>query len=149
MADIDIQDVDSKKQYLKRYKKNLALIDRLKNKVIVLDERSKSLKSPGYSDMPRGGTPITYEDLVAEKDEILRRIKRLEVKGKKLKDEILDKIDELEDVRYVEVLESFFIDCKSFEDIAKDNGYTVRHVVKLYSKGVKLIDLGDQLEDGI
>ncbi len=141
MADLDIQDLNNKKQYLRRYKKNKALINRLKCKVRVLDERIKSIKSPSYSDMPRGGTPITYEDLIADKDEMIRRIKRLEDKGKKLKRDIMDKIDEVEDVRYAEVLESYFLDGKSFEEIAEDNNYSVRHVIHLYSKAIGEISL--------
>jgi DNA-directed RNA polymerase specialized sigma subunit len=91
--------------------------------------------------MPRGGTPITKEDLIAEKDEILIRIKRLEDKGKIFKDSILDKIDELEDPRYAEVLESYFIGCKSLEAIADENGYSMRHIVRLYSSGIEAIDI--------
>lgn len=141
MTDLENQEADFKKRYLRRYRKNLALIARLKNKVVSLDARVCSIKSPTISDMPRGGTPITNADLIAEKDELLERIIRLEKKGKDLKSEILNKIDELDDVRYAEVLEAFFIDCKSFEDIAEDNGYSLRHVIHLYSKGIEAISV--------
>lgn len=136
-----VQDVELKKRYLKRYRKNRALINRLKNKIMIIDERLSGLRSPTLSDMPRGGTPITKEDLIAEKDEILIRIKRLEDKGKIFKDSILDKIDELEDPRYAEVLESYFIGCKSLEAIADENGYSMRHIVRLYSSGIEAIDI--------
>lgn len=136
-----VQDVELKKRYLKRYRKNRALINRLKNKIMIIDERLSGLRSPTLSDMPRGGTPITKEDLIAEKDEILIRIKRLEDKGKIFKDSILDKIDELEDPRYAEVLESYFIGCKSLEAIADENGYSIRHIVRLYSSGIEAIDI--------
>jgi hypothetical protein len=89
--------------------------------------------------MPRGGTPITKEDLIAEKDEIERRIKRLEGKGVNIKNEIVDIIDELEDPRYVEILESFLIDGKDFGDIAEDNGYSVRHIERLYREAIKSV----------
>ena len=136
-----VQDVELKKRYLKRYRKNRALINRLKNKIMIIYERLSGLRSPTLSDMPRGGTPITKEDLIAEKDEILIRIKRLEDKGKIFKDSILDKIDELEDPRYAEVLESYFIGCKSLETIADENGYSMRHIVRLYSSGIEAIDI--------
>ena len=140
MTDL-VLETELKKRYLKRYRKNRALINRLKNKVENLDDRIKGLRSPTLSDMPRGGTPITKEDIIAEKDEIIRRIKRLEVKGRVYKSEILDKIDELEDPRYAEVLESYFVDCKSLEIIADENGYTMRHIIRLYSKGINEITL--------
>lgn len=136
-----VQDSDFKKRYLKRYRKNRALIDRLKSKVVTLDERIKGIRSPSFSDMPRGGTPITKEDLIAEQDEIIRRIGRLEIKGKNYKSEIIDIIDELEDTRYAEVIEAYFIDCKSLETIADENGYSIRHILRLYREAIDAVSL--------
>ena len=138
---IDIQDTESKKRYLKRYRKNRALIARLKDKVDNLDARIKGLRSPKFSDMPRGGTPITKEDMIAEKCDILDRINRLESKGKIIKREILDTIDELEDTRYAEVLESFCIDCIDLDIIAENMGYTTRHIYTLYSEAIEEIEI--------
>lgn len=139
MTDFEIQEIESKKRYLKRYRKNRALISRLKLKIKNLDDRIRGIRSPGFSDMPRGGTPITKEDLTAEKVDIERRIERLEAKGKIIKKEIVDIIDELEDPRYAEILESFLIDCKDFGDIAEDNGYSTRHVERLYGEAIKAV----------
>ena len=139
--DIDIQELELKKRYLKRYKKNLALIERLNDKVENLTSRIESIKSPIITDMPRGGVPVTKEDLVADKLEIMERIDRLKIKGKKYKAEILDIIDELDDTRYADILESFFIDCESLDDIADNMGYTLRHVIRLYSEAIISIDL--------
>lgn len=139
MTDLEIQEIESKKRYLKRYRKNRALINRLKLKIKNLDDRIRGIRSPGFSDMPRGGTPITKEDLTAEKVDIERRIQRLEAKGKDIKKEIVDIIDELEDPRYAEILESFLVDCKDFGDIAEDNGYSTRHIERLYGEAIKAI----------
>ena len=54
----------------------------------------------------------------------------------KYKKEILDVIDELDDPRYAEVLESYFIRLKDFETIAEENNYTTRHVARLYREGI-------------
>lgn len=137
MTDLEFQESDNKKRFLKRYRKNVALIDRLKKKIESLDERMTSLRSPKMSDMPRGGTPVTIEDLIAEKIEIEQRIRRLEDKGRLIKVEILDRIDELDDTRHVEILESFFIDCIDLETIADNNGYTLRHTIRLYSDAIR------------
>lgn len=141
MTDLEIQDRDRKKRYLKRYKKNIELINRLREKVAVIDERMTSVKSPNLSGMPRGGDPVTVEDLIAEKSEIEERIDRLKSKTRKLRLEALEKIDEIEDARYAEILESFFIDCKDFESIAEETGYTVRHVIRLYSEAINIISI--------
>lgn len=139
--DFEIQERDQKKMFLKRYKKNIALIERLNNKVELLDLRSETIKSPNYSGMPRGGTPITAFDMKDEKAELLDRIIRLKKKGEIYKREILDVIDNLDDTRYAEVLESFFIDCKDLDQIAEEMGYSIRHVKSLYSQGIDSISL--------
>ena len=139
MNDSELQEIEKKKLSLKRYKKNLACIKRLENKVVTLDARITTIKSPNYSGMPRGGQPVTVEDLISDKLELEERITRLKFKSKDLKRQILDEIDSLEDPRYCEILEAFFIDCIPLEDIAELNGYTERHVYRLYSEGVRLL----------
>ena len=141
MTDLEFQESDNKKRFLKRYRKNVALIDRLKKKIESLDERMASLRSPKMSDMPRGGTPVTIDDLIAEKIEIEQRIRRLEDKGRLIKVEILDRIDELEDPRYAEVLESFLIDCKDLDTIGEELGYTTRHIERLYSEAINAVSV--------
>lgn len=141
MDDSQIKESERKKRYLKRYKKNLALINRLENKLTDLNERIYKIKSTNFSAMPKGSKPIDLSDLVSDKEELIARIKRLQNRGKILKTETLILIDELEDVRYAEILESFFIDCKSFEDIAEDTGYSTRYVIKIYMKAISNVSI--------
>lgn len=143
MENSEIQQIERKKRSLKRYKKNLACIERLEAKLDQINDRMISVRSPNLSGMPRGGTPVTLADLISEKDELEERIKRLKDKSKKLRGEILDEIDSLEDTRYCDVLEGFFIDCLSLEAIAEEMGYTDRHVYRLYSEGVTKLALSD------
>lgn len=144
MENQNVQEIEKTKRFLKRYKKNNACIRRLEDKLSLLDERIKSVKSSNFSGMPRGGTPVTIEELLSDKVDLEKRIKRLKTKASRLKAEILDVIDSLEDPLYCEILESFFIDCKSLEDIAEDEGYTVRHIYRLYSEGVSKIAVNCQ-----
>ena len=137
MEDQEIQEIKKKKRSLKRYRNNLACIGRLEEKLTLLDERIKSVKSPNYSGMPRGGTPITIEELISDKVDLEKRIKRLKDKGKKYKDQILEEIDSLEDLRYCEVLEAYFIECMSISDIAEEMGYTDRYIYDLYKNAVQ------------
>ena len=137
MEDLDLKkDLNRKKRFLKRYRKNRALIDRLENKLAVLDDRRYKVKSPTYSDIPKGGVPVTDAELLSDKVEIENRINNLVQKGKILKSEILEKIDELDDPLEVEVLESFFIDCKDLDIIADELGYTTRHISRVYGKAI-------------
>ena len=89
--------------------------------------------------MPRGGTPITLDELLSDKIELENRISRLKKKGRVIKAEILDAIDSLEDSRYSEVLEYYCIGCLSMDDISYETGYSVRHVYNLYSDAISKI----------
>lgn len=145
MEELEVNDLEHekrrKKRFLCRYKKNCALIDRLENKLAELDERICKVKSPNYSGMPKGGMSATLEDLISDKIETEERINSLATKGKKLKTEILAKIDELDDTRYADVLEMFFIERKDFDTIALECGYTRRHVIRLYTNAIVQMSL--------
>ena len=143
MENQDIQEIEKKKRLLKRYKKNLACIGRLEDKLDHLDEKIKSLRSPNYSGMPRGGTPVTIEELLSDKLDLEKRIEKLKRKSKNIKDSIVEEIDTLEDPRYCEVLEAYFIDCKTISEIAEDMGYTDTHIYNLYRDAVTELTLNE------
>ena len=144
MDDETLLEHERKKRYLKRYKRNGILIDRLENKLRTLEARIQSVRSPSLSGMPRGGEPVTREDLIADKVDLERRIERLKSKGEDIRRETLDLIDEIESARHAEVLESFLIDDLTFGEIAEDMGYTERHVIRLYSEAIDMILLNSQ-----
>ena len=95
-----------------------------------------SIRSPNYSGMPRGGVPVTVEELISDKSDLEERIKRLKNKARRLKLEILTEIDLLEDDRYSELLELYYVDCLPLEKIADKMGYTVRHIYTLYNEAL-------------
>jgi hypothetical protein len=148
MDELSIQEIEdlkrSKKRSIKRYRKINERINRLVKKLALLDDRIKTIKSPTFSGMPRGGVPVTIDDLMSDKMDLEDRIKRLKEKGRDLKREICEEIDSLEDPRYCDVLEMFCIDCMEFDDIGEELGYTERHVIALYSEAVEILSLRDQ-----
>lgn len=144
MREDEIQEIERKKRSLKRYKKNRACIRRLEEKLVSLDEKITSVRTSNLSGMPRGGTPVTVDELIADKIDLEERIKRLSAKQRDLKLQTLDEIDSLDDVRYCEILEAFFIDCIPLEEIAENEGYTVRHVYRLYSEAITQLALNRQ-----
>lgn len=147
MEQINKGELNRKKRYLKRYKATRFRIGRLYDKLNDLDSRIKSIRSPSFSGMPRGGIKITVEDLIADKLLTEERIQSLKAKSDTLKREILAEIDRLDDVRYTDVLELFFIDCLTFEEIAEELGYNERHIVRLYTKALDvLVDLDSAAE---
>lgn len=139
MEEIEIQAIESKKRSLKKYKKNLGKLSRLEEKLYTLDERIRSVRSPNLSGMPRGGTPVTLPDLLSDKSDLEERIARQRIVNHDLRLSILEELDQLDDVKHIEVLELFFIDCLTPEEIAEELNYNVRTVYRLYSEGVKLL----------
>lgn len=134
---MEMSAIEKKKKFLKRYKRNNACIDRLKIKLKELDERIKSAKSPNYSGMPKGGVPVTVEELISDKLDLEKRIDKLKAKKSKLKNDVVEQIDNLDDTRYIDILEKFFIELMSFGEIAEELGYNERHVIRLYSEAIK------------
>ncbi|MCH5297854.1 MAG: hypothetical protein J1E85_09310 [Ruminococcus sp.] len=49
-----------------------------------------------------------------------------------LKNEARNKINQLSDSRYVDILTDYYINCKTWEQVAEDNGYSDRHVRRLH-----------------
>lgn len=144
MEKSDIKEVERKKRSLKRYKKTLACIDRLEVKLDLVNQKLTSIKSPNLSGMPRGGTPVTSADLIADKIELEERIERLKARGVRQRHEILEEIDSLEDPKHAEVLELFFINCLTLEEIADKLRYSDRHVYRIYSEGVTYLSENSQ-----
>ena len=137
-----MNDTAQKKQYLRRYRKTMSLIVRLEYKIAQLDERMMRIRTPNFSGEIRGtGKRVTIEEMFSDKMELEERVAELKKKSKTIKHEITAKIDSLDDSRYAEVIEAYFIDCKSFDEIADDMGYTKRHVIKLYSEAIERIKL--------
>lgn len=139
MEDQTVRNMEKqKKRFLKRYQKNVNCIKRLERKKVDLESRLGSVKSPSLSGMPRG-IPVTQVDLVSEKIDLEKRIEKLKEKNHKVKEEILEEIDALEDTRYCEVMEAHFIDDLTFEKIAEYMGYTERHIYNLYKEAISLL----------
>lgn len=127
------------KEYLKRYRKNRALVNRLKDKIATYDERLTGLKSPSFSGMPKSHNYEGNDDILSHKAETEKRIKRLDEKGAVMRQEILDAIDTLDNVLNAQVLEMFCIDCMSISEIAEEIGYSDRRVASIYSKAIQCI----------
>lgn len=130
-----------KKSFLKRYTRIQKRIERLEYKLFMLDEKLYTVKNASISDLPRGGQPVTIDDILIRKEETEERINQLVMRSIGIRSEIYDVIDQLEDYRHVEVLEHFFIDDMSIEAIADKTGYTVRHTIRFYTKAIELLDI--------
>lgn len=127
------------KRYLNRYRRYMKRVDKLEEKLYQIDNQLQGLKSQQITDMPRGGTPLTLDDMLVKKEETEHRIQNLLDMSKEIRYEVFDCIDTLEDDRFAEVLECYFIDRMTFEEIAEHKNYSVRHVGYLYGRGIELV----------
>lgn len=126
---------------MKRYKNYLIRIERLEEKLLVIDNQIVGVQSKRISDMPKGGVAVSLDDLLIKKEETQQRIQNLVDTSHKVKQEIYACIDTLDDYRFAEVLEDYFLNSRTLEDIAEYRHYTVRHVGFLYGKGLELIQI--------
>lgn len=131
----------SNRNFLMRYREIKAKIDRLEDKLYLLDSRLEKLSSPVLTGMPRGSSnhDIT-DDLLMQKSETSDRINRQVQKGIKLRTEICDTIDTLVDQQEARVLELYFIDRLSIQEIADYLVFDIRWVKQLYSRGIQHLD---------
>ena len=144
MSNIDLKKYENQKNFLKRYRKNKLLIDRLESKLARLDDRLYNVKCATLNKIGTSSQLVTLDELISDKDDLQKRINKLLIKSRKYKREIEEQIDLLDDVRYAEILEMFFIELKGFEIIADELGYTIRHVIRLYSEAInELVEITD------
>lgn len=138
---LDKDIIKSKKDWLYRYKKNQLKIMQLKNKLSVYDERILKCKTVNYGNTSCKNNRISYDDLLVEKIDLENRIKKLDERGKRYKKEIINAIDNMDDCRYSEILEYWFINMYSPERISQEMGYSTRHIVRLYSEAINRISV--------
>lgn len=136
-------EIKKKKSFLKGYQNYLIRIERLEEKLLSIDNQLEGMSSKRISDMPKGGLPVTTDELLYRKEEIKRRIQNLIDKSIEVKFEIYEVIDHIDDYRFAEVLEAYFIECKTLECIADEKHYSVRHISSLYSEGLKEIQINE------
>lgn len=129
------------KSYLMRYRNTVEHINVLEEKLYLLEDRIQTVRRPVLSDMPKGGTPITTNDLIIQKTELMERISRLLEKASKIRAEIMTAIDTLDNHKQAEILELYFIDQVSIIDIAEVMDRSTRHIFRLYSSGINAIKI--------
>lgn len=114
---------DAKKTYLKRYQRIRSKIDRLQ---VRFDDLNKD--------------KISSEDSIFL-TETQDRIKAIEQDSVKIRKEIYAVIDKLDNYHEIEVLEMFFIFDYDFEKIADEKCYSIRHVIRTYSRAIRNLEI--------
>ena len=114
---------EAKKTYLKRYQRTRSKIDRLQLRIDDL-----------LSDQ------LTSDDTILL-SETKERIEAIEQDSNQIRKEIYTVIDRLDNYHEIEVLEMFFIFNYNFERIADEKCYSIRHVIRTYSRAIRNLEL--------
>lgn len=141
MKKLSAAEIQQKKEYLRRYRNIMCHIDVLEEKLYLLECKMKKPRHSVLSDMPKGGTSITSEELIVQKVELEDRINRQLEDARKLRSELIEKIESLIDHREAEILELYFVDQVNIADIAEVLQLSQRQVFRIYSKGVEHINI--------
>jgi DNA-directed RNA polymerase specialized sigma subunit len=131
------QERNAKIKYLESYKWLNAEIEDDEERLARLDAR---LYSPGvarYSDMPRGGQPVTIESLVNQKKVLQEQINAKCARRR----EILNRIENLPDHRDRRILKLEFIDDLTHEQVAERINYSVAQTRRYYEAALERFEL--------
>lgn len=124
-----------------QYKKVKWMIEDLEGQICDIDKRMVRVKSGKIDGMPRGGTPNTYADLIADKDDLERRKKKFEIIANQKKDIVQSYIDTVLSVRHNRLLTLYYVKCKSMSEVAMMEHYTERHAYRVYNEALEMVDI--------
>lgn len=126
------------KAYLMRYRKIHTKIDRLKNKLNRLNERY--LKGVSYSSEPSSSVKKTLDDVLAQKEYLENKIDEMVSESIDIRNEIAEKLLDLDNQLEATVLDFYFLERYSLNDIADELSYSDRQIERLYVDGIMSVE---------
>ncbi|MGK4099164.1 DUF1492 domain-containing protein [Ligilactobacillus salivarius] len=127
------------KAYLMRYRKIHTKIDRLKDKLNRLNERY-DLKGVSYSSEPSSSVKKTLDDVLAQREYLENKLDEVISESINIRNEIQDKLLELDNQLEAAVLDFYFLEQYSLNDIADELSYSDRQIERLYIDGIMSVE---------
>ena len=127
------------KAYLMRYRKIHMKIDRLKDKLNRLNERY-DLKGVSYSSEPSSSVKKTLDDVLAQKEYLENKLNKLIDESYNIRNDIMDKLLDLDNQLEATVLDFYFLEQYSLNDIADELSYSDRQIERLYIDGIMSVE---------
>lgn len=127
------------KAYLMRYRKIHTKIDRLKDKLNRLNERY-DLKGVSYSSEPSSSVKKTLDDVLAQKEYLENKIDEMVSESIDIRNEIAEKLLDLDNQLEATVLDFYFLERYSLNDIADELSYSDRQIERLYVDGIMSVE---------
>lgn len=135
------ENLENVKKVLIQYKKVRWMIDDLTLQIEDITKEMSTVKAGKITGMPRGGVPITFADLIADKDDLERRKKKFEIIADQKKEIVQTYIDTVLSVKHNRLLTLYYVRCLSMREVAKKEHYTERHAFRVYSEALEMVDL--------
>lgn len=140
-----MSDIKRKKDYLFKYKNAIQCEKRIREKLNDIELKlNAGIQAADHSSEGTNAsinTKAPFVHLVEKKDEYERRLERTHEKSEQIKNEVLSVIDKVNNSMYCEILESYFIEFKSVEDICKNIDRTNRQWYRLYRSAILSIEI--------
>ncbi len=127
------------KAYLMRYRKIHTKIDRLKDKLNRLNERY-DLKGVSYSSEPSSSVKKNLDDVLAQKEYLENKIDEMVSESIDIRNEIAEKLLDLDNQLEATVLDFYFLERYSLNDIADELSYSDRQIERLYVDGIMSVE---------
>lgn len=127
------------KAYLMRYRKIHTKIDRLKDKLTRLNERY-DLKGVSYSSEPSSSVKKNLDDVLAQKEYLENKLNKLIDESYNIRNDIMDKLLDLDNQLEATVLDFYFLEQYSLNDIADELSYSERQIERLYIDGIMSVE---------
>ena len=135
------------KTILVQYKKYRWMIDDLSRQIEDMKDRALCIKSTSnLSGMPRGGSPYTYADMIADADDLERRKKKFEKIASQKKEIVQAYIDTVLSVKHNRFLTMYYIRCMTVSEIADREDYTERRGFQIFREAIQMVDISLDLE---
>lgn len=127
------------KKALMRYRVLMEKVARMEERLAQIDRDLMSVKSPKLTSEPKASVRITLDDKLIQHDELEEKINTLLKHMRRIRCEITQCIDALDNQRQAEVLDKYYIGGMPLENIADEMNYTLSYITKLYVGGTKSI----------
>lgn len=127
------------KAYLMRYRKIHTKIDRLKDKLNRLNERY-DLKGVSYSSEPSSSVKKTLDDVLSQKEYLENKLNEMISESIDIRNEITEKLLDLDNQLEATVLDFYFLERYSLNDIADELSYSDRQIERLYVDGIMSVE---------
>ncbi len=127
------------KAYLMRYRKIHTKIDRLKDKLNRLNDRY-DLKGVSYSSEPSSSVKKTLDDVLAQKEYLENKLDEMISESIDIRNEITEKLLDLDNQLEATVLDFYFLEQYSLNDIADELSYSDRQIERLYVDGIMSVE---------